>query len=773
VRNKYLRPSGKQLNNIMNYKIAQFILTPPQHSQSALEIYVAQPDADKEALAGKLFALIEIETTKAAGLKITNFLINSLNHNYYQNEKMILRERVSAIKIEHIFESALAKTNKKLAEFLQTEKIKLNPAILNITIGVVYNGSLHFANLGKNKALLVYRGKGEETTKYKLADITEQTGSGDTKKSANGVKLFSNIISGPLPRGGYFIFASETFGEYLSAKQIINIVTTLPPAGAAEQIKNTLGQINLGLIIKNTAGLEIEEIKIKEPAASTKSSIDNLIVTEEKTEKLLTPSGLISVKKWSSFFNNLTGRLALNRTGKTGHPAFLLKDKIFTKRKADWLSFKKIFNSFKNAAVYLVGLFIYIFKIITDKKALADFFGNLFLKIKNIWLVAKTAVLKSFFWYKNLNKINKALFSVFLICLLIFFVSLGRQSVINKTEEKQAIVTNLTAEIEQKENQIDASLLYNNETGAGALLSEVKELLKQLPQNNQSQKDRYLELSAKYQSQIEKISRVIRVAPVELANFTNFNPNAKPTNIILANNKIYAADASASAIYTIDPASKLITSINLNDPGISHLDFPNLDKNNNIYYLGSGKAAVLDIKSEKLSGLNINYSGGLEKIASFSQYNNRFYLTDVAAGQIIRLTKNGDQLTSPVPWLNNKEDLSKAVGLDIDGDLYLLKNNGEISKYTKGKKQDFNLAAIEPALTQAEKIIISPEQNYLYVLDSANKRMAVFDKTGKFLNQYTSEKFNNLKDFRIDEKNKKIYFLNGAVVYLIDMAGIK
>ena len=122
------------------------MLTPPQRNQSALEIYVAQPDADKEALSGKLFALMEIESNKAAGLKIINFLINTLNHNYYQNEKMILRERVNAIKVEHIFESALAKTNKKLAEFLRAEKITLNPDILNLTVGVVCNDSLHFAN---------------------------------------------------------------------------------------------------------------------------------------------------------------------------------------------------------------------------------------------------------------------------------------------------------------------------------------------------------------------------------------------------------------------------------------------------------------------------------------------------------------------------------------------------------------------------------------------------------------------------------------------------
>jgi len=759
----------------MNYKIAQFILTPPQRSRSTLEIYVAQPDANKEALAGKLFALIEIDSNKVAGLKIINFLINSLNYDYYQNEKMILRERVSTIKIEHIFESALAKTNKKLAEFLQAEKIKLDPEALNITIGVVYDDSLHFANLGKNKALLIYKGQPGETAKYKLADITEQTGAAENKKRAQPIKLFSNIISGSLPRGGYFIFASETFGEYLSAKQIMSIVTTLPPAGAAEQIKNTLSQINayvpfLGIIIKNTTGLAAEEIKIKEPVTSTKASIANLIVTEEETEKLLTPSGLVNAKKWSSLFNNLIGRFSRNQPKPTNRPALLLKDKIFIKRKAEWLSFNRIFKALKKIGTYLIGLLIYIFKIITDKKALADFFSNLIAKAKNFWLSFRTAILRMFFWYKNLNRINKILFSVFLVCLLIFSLNLGWQNIKKSNTERQVAIANLITTIEQKQNQIDASLLYNNEVGAKKLLEEAKELLAKLPQDNQEQKDQSQRLTAKYQVQIEKISHVIRVTPVELANLTNLNSTAAPTNIIISKNEIYAADAASQTVYNVDIANELTTAINLNDATINKLAFPNLDKNGNIYYLGLNQAFVLDIKLKKISDLKVNHFSDLEKIIDFKQYNNRFYLLDSAQGQIYRLSKSGDQLVNPTPWLNAGEDLTKAAGIDIDGDIYILKNNGEIAKYSKGAKQDFTVAAIEPPLNQAAKIIVSPEGDYLYVLDPAGKRLIVFDKTGRFISQYVSDQFNDLKDFQIDETHKKIYFLNSSKVYSIDMS---
>lgn len=761
----------------MNYKVAQFILAPLQRQELAHEIYIAQPDADKEALAGKLFALIEIKAKKTASLKIINFLINTLSHSYYQNEKMILRERVASIKIEHIFESALAKTNKKLAEFLQSEKIRLNPGLVNITIGVIYNDSLHFSNLGKNKALLIYKSKTEDGAKYKLADITEQTDKGEAKKPASPVKLFSNVVSGPLPRGGYFIFANETFSEYLSAKQIISIITTLAPAGAAEQIKNTLSKINayvpfLGIIIKNTAGAELPEIKIKEPAGS-RTSIASLTATEEQTEKLLTPSGLINGKKWSSFFNGLTGRLNLKPADKINGKTFLLKDKIFSGKKTGWFSFKKIYNFLKNYLSWSFGLLVYLFKILSNKEKISEFFKRLIISAKNFRLKIKTAWFNLAGWYKNLGRTNKILLSAFLICLIIFSSALTWQNIENKEEKKQAALSDLVAAIEQKQNQIDASLLYNNEAGAKKLLLEVKDLVAQLPQKNQAQKDLYNKLTAKQRVQIEKISRVIRAEAVEIADFTNLNANARPANLALAREKIFAADAEQKTIYSLDLKTKLATAINLTGENISRLDFPDVDKNNNISYFNGSSIILLDAATEKLSSLEIDYPVKQQKIIDFKEYNNRYYyLADGLNGQIYRFSKSGSKLTGGAAWLNSPEDLSDVTGLDINGNIYLLKNNGEVIEYSRGKKQGFSVSAIEPNLEKAAKLIISPA-NYFYVFEPAGKRLAVFDEKGNFINQYMSDKLNDLKDAQIDETNKKIYFLNDAAVYLIDMIDTK
>ncbi len=757
----------------MNYKIAQFIITPSQRDEFTHEIYIAQPDANKEILAGKLFALIEIKSKKADSLKIINFLINALNNSYYQNEKMILRERISSIKIEHIFESALAKTNKRLAEFLQSEKIKLNSGLANITIGVIHNDSLHFSNLGKNKALLIYKCKTENGAKYKISDIAEQTDKSEAKKPLSAAKLFSNVVSGSIPRGGYFIFSNETFSEYLSSKQIIDIATTLPPASAAEQIKNTLNKINsyvpfLGIIIKNTTGIEMQEVRIKKQISSTKDSIENLITTEDRTEKLLAPSGLINSNKLPRFFENFSEYLKFNKNKKTNGKTFLLKDKIFSGKKISLFSLKKIFNSFKNCLILIIGALIHIFKTLTNKRKLAELRGGFISIANNLSAKIKTVSSKTFFWCKNLNKINKILLSAFLICAIIFSSNIVWQNIKNKKAIQQASISELISSIEQKQNQIDANLLYNNEDGAKKLLEEVKKMISELPKKNQDEEDIYNALSAKNNTQIEKISRVIRAEVFETADFSKLNANAKPTNIIMVQEKIFAADASQKTIYSLDLKSKFATAANLSGQNIKSLDFPNIGKNNEISYFNAGNIIIFDAKTEKLSSLEIDYSFEPEKIIDLKHYNGKYYLADSASGQIYRFSINGAKLANANKWLNNKEDMSAMASMGINGDIYLLKNNGELFKYGKGEKQEFSISEIEPSLNQASKLIISENQNYFYILDPSGKRLVVFDKNGNFINQYASDKFDNLKDFQIDEKNKKIYFLNGSSVYMIN-----
>ncbi|MCK4554286.1 hypothetical protein KAU19_04980, partial [Candidatus Parcubacteria bacterium] len=758
--------------------------------------------------AGKLFSLIEIKSKKSDGLKIVNFLIDNLNYNYYQNEKIILLEKISALKVEHIFESALAKTNKNFTEFLQNEKIKLELELINITVGVIYKNCLHFSNIGKNKALLIYpaqkycgnqfvdeskkrRGVYKDKQadqqsvnrardKYKIVDVTQQAETSGYRKQFSLTKLFTNVISGTIPRSGYFIFANETLPEYLSNKQLIDIITTLPPAGAVEQIKNVLTKINayvsfLGIIVKNTTGFEKAELSQRIPTSSTQASLDSLNTTEETTEKLLTPSGIVKSQKWSAAPGKLFAKINTKfiKFTKSDSEYSGLKDKILFKRATNWLWFKKIGRLIKNIILYFINFIFYFFKTITNKNKLNESYSvckfKLIKKINNLKYLFANILSQSTKWFKNLSKKNKVLIVIAIVCLLFLAQNLFVLNLKNKKITKEQTYTNLINLIEQKQNQAEASLLYNNESTAKKLLDEIKKLIAQLPQKDAEQIKQFDQFTEKYQQHLEKIRHVIKIqSPTELADFSNLNSNAQPINLILISGIIYTGDSQQKSIYSLNLADNLITAITDLKLPINQLKYPVVDKNSNVYYFNMDSTIKLDIETEVMTSLAIKSTEKQQNVVDMNSYNNRLYLLDKQNNQIYRYNIGRNSLTGEQAWLKEKADLTDAISMSIDGYIYVLKNNGQLLKYLRGQEQNFELGIVEPMLEQPEKLIVSPELKYIYILEPTNQRLVIFDKTGKFLLQYKCDQWTDLKDFTVNEAGKKIYFLNGSSVYEIE-----
>ncbi|MFH1662191.1 MAG: hypothetical protein ABIA02_03795 [Candidatus Falkowbacteria bacterium] len=757
----------------MYYKIAQLMLTPGKKANTISDVFVAQPDANKESLAGKLFALAEIELNKSENLKIVNFLIDNINHNYYQNEKIILRERISDLKVEHIFESALAKTNKNLVEFLHNEKIKLDPKLINITIGVIYKNDLHFASIGKNKATLICKNKDLSDSGYKAINVEN-----DENKKLNPAKLFTNVISGHIHNNCYFIFNNETLSEFLSEKQLIDIITKLPPGGAIEQIKNTLSKINsyvsfLAIIIKNSS-MEEPSIKpsIEVVNTSARTSIEGLRETEETTEKFLTPTGIISPKKLTSYFSKILPNFSLNKKEKISDSKnILIKDRIIGKKKSNLFSFQKIIKIIKNIFVYSFNFIIYFFKIITNKNNLVDFLKSAKIKAGNLKRAFSDSISKLFYWFKNLNKINKILFSIGIICLILF---IGNSTILffkNKKVKIEETYNSSIEEIEQKQNQVEASLLYSNEAGAKKILEEIDSLLSIFPRETESQISDFNELTKKHKEQLEKIRHVVKISKSnELANFVNLNSNANPENLMLIKddeNKIYTGDSEQKSIYVLNLPDNSVTAITDLSININNLNYPTSDKNNNIYYFNLNNIIKLNTKKEEMSSLEINIKNNPNNISGIANFNNKLYLIDNKENEILRYNIAENGFSPPYSWLANNYDLSSATGIAIDGHIYILKENGDLEKYLKGEKENFSLDKIEPKIEKASKIFVSSEQKYIYILESIKNRLAVFDKTGKFILQYQSDEFNNLKDFAVLEDDEKIYFLNNTSIYEI------
>ena len=148
-------------------------------------------------------------------------------------------------------------------------------------------------------------------------------------------------------------------------------------------------------------------------------------------------------------------------------------------------------------------------------------------------------------------------------------------------------------------------------------------------------------------------------------------------------------------------------------------------------------------------------------------YQNRLYRIDTSQNQIFRHRKNGDAFGTGTAWITSTPipDLSLAQDIAIDGNIYVLLGSGQILEFFSGKETNITITNVDPWFSTPTRIVTSPEMKYLYVLDPGSKRIVILTKEGVMVNQYTSEKFTDLRDIAIDETNQKAYLLSGKKIY--------
>lgn len=759
----------------MYNKIASIILNSGKNQNYAGEVFVAQPDSAKEKLAGKIFVLAELEGRKSDSQKIINFLVNFFDYNYYGDEKISQRDKVEGLNIENIFESVLARVNKGLLDFLLEEHLKLDPAKSNLTVGVVYENKLYFSNFGKNKAFLVYRRKGD----YEIVNIETSASEGEdiiNQDSDNYVgKVFSTVINGDIPEYSYFLFVNEALPEYLSNRELLNIITKLPPMVAAEQIKNSLQKINsfapfLGIIVKSTLGLNFteiaEEVEILNRVAgdsspergssrNAHSSISHLNYTEQKTERMLAPSGIISprkiLKSLSSLFANILTRQPedsqqvvkfyeedsvapiiteaneLNRRKKEQliREPFLIKDKLIFKRQTSDI----------------------IPNILKTLSALTIIFSPRF------WVALYKNLLQR---SKTLNNRDKALVGALMVALIILVVSVFAGISNHKTKVAQENFQKVIADINNKQEQVDSYLLYNNENGAILALNEADSLLKANSPVSAEQITEKESLLLKLREQRNKILKVAEITNFETV-FTLVASSSEPiaNSIILLKDRLYIPDNANKVLYTY--GLKDASNNKISFDSALNLSSPALD-GDNIYYFATDK--IIKITDNILTSSEI----GPEKLAAdniIQFYNNSLYLVSQQDNQIYKYKKSGNSYASRATWLKEAVGLNDASDLKIDISLWLAKSGGDPLELRQGKKTVFKADTINPTM-RADKIMVT--NKFIYLLDNLNKRLIVLNKNGTLNKQYLLNK-EGMKDMAINEATKTAYILVGPIVY--------
>jgi len=413
----------------------------------------------------------------------------------------------------------------------------------------------------------------------------------------------------------------------------------------------------------------------------------------------------------------------------------------------------------------------YVSKGSVSTRKTAEVIMTVFLAIlKYLWQIVKIAGIFLF----NLVRTHlgrpgrkRALFAAIGLVTILLLGSIGYGYAKRTSVKKQAETVSAINQIEGKLNEAEATLIYNNESRVSELLAEVSELLPQV--KNQSDRQPLANRATALQNKIAK--QVTIDNPTVLTQFPNV-----PGELIYSPGGFVGFNRNSGTLAFYDFASGETKQILRNEnPGSiiagtyvgGGLGFVLLTKSGSFAVLNPNDDTLTD--SNSLS-LDSTVARGVLTLATLGDGQlPRIYALDKTSGQIWRLRVSDSNIGQAEAWLRAANPaLSQSVGMAVDGNIYLQYPDAT-EKYFNGQKQTFKLGTIIPPLEKAGKIYTAVNYQFLYVLDSENKRILVLNKQGALQQQLVSEKFRDLADLYVDEPNKIIYALSGSELLQISL----
>ncbi len=165
----------------------------------------------------------------------------------------------------------------------------------------------------------------------------------------------------------------------------------------------------------------------------------------------------------------------------------------------------------------------------------------------------------------------------------------------------------------------------------------------------------------------------------------------------------------------------------------------------------------------------------------FATYSKYIYLLDPINNQIWKYPRNRDSYGEATDY-NENADLTKAVSITIDGDIWVLQNDADgdmgndILRIRKGEKKPLKISDLPASVwNNPQKIYTNDALKFIYVLDGANKRILRFYKdppeagtdarTLIYNMQYLFEDLDEVRDFWVNPAEQKLFVIDAQKIY--------
>lgn len=635
--------------------------------------------------------------------------------------------------LELRFENALQKTNREL-QLKSIKKEQLEKCAL--AVAAVKDKTICFAFLGKETESFLIR-------KNKIVNILNDK----TNSEINPLKVFSHLTLGELKNNDYLIFCNSSLLDYFSQEKLKKIILGHSPQKACLHLKSLAAAE-----LESTAAIAAIILKFSLVKKENPEKISQSPLPQEKSSSVSTiyPGGFDRGVKPRS--NNYIASAAAS--GETKHQE-INSEPLPREENLNRLSPKtRRFFCLSAAAKILSLVPLFLTKMIKT---------GLGLKIAIEKFKKEIAELKTKF--KSLSSYRKIIFLASLFFLLLFIQSIAFLAGRQIAKKHKFNENKIKMEIQNKQTEIEILLNYKNKEKAKKLLKEIESLIKQLPSWTKERKDLIAELEQKNRDLFDKAENIFAVKPLLTINFSPLKENFYPQKFLLSQSYLYAFDFEKNILSKTNIQDKK-TSFNEIKSAENFNDFILLNEKNLLFLTKDGKLFKFSPEKNELNFYNLDFK---KEIKEMKIYQDKLFLFDVKNSRILKCQKAENGFSEETDWLKEKIDLNGAISFAVDGSIYFISQDGQISKFYKGKKQDFNLSGFKNWSLKPTKIFADSETEFIYLLDSSNKKIIIADKNGEVQKQLKNEKISEAKEIIASEKSKKIYFLAGKEILEIKM----
>lgn len=780
-----------------SFASAEFMVGPDVHGPRTVRMYTASPTQFERDHLGQLFVFAEIDAEGSTNEDILNTLIEDVKRNYYSTEHESIAQNV---------EEALTKTNRSIAEVLEQHGPEFLEH-LNMIILLQHGAELHLSSVGDVHAFLIHQ--------KKILDVLESSGTSRYER-VNPLKVFSNVVSGSVSKDDMVILCNTTILDYLSLEKIRKTFISQPVTEAIAGMKQLLSEANpetlfamLAWEVLNTTikkkelppipnqeaipdrpehhepialleeedapdtGLEQSGSGKRYPPDDamhpTDDSLTRLQNKERQTSELLEPGIRNTLLRVSSRVQQTVRGFRSSRDETPKHEDVQPLPARLRQRQTTHTQPRGLLARILRLVVVALASIVEIF--LRGVKALLSLRPKSAGKHWQSGSHSRTASLIA--RVRDASVRTKIVLGAAVLFLFVFALLITRDAAPDASGTATLDYEALLATAQEKTQEANAVLIYGNEADARTLFSDSLGLLKQIPNDQGDTSDQAAALLKETQNSLNRINGVnVLENPAAVADIKTSFPNVATDQLMFFQGMLWASHPGDPILYQVNPISGNVTDRQTNaGHGIASITPSSAQL---LLFGSTGEATLFDPNKNTTSKVSVTYKQSSPTITGGQLFNGRLYTVDQNTGLVYRHDPVPGGYAEGQEWITDGTVLRSPTSMSIDGSLYVSESDGSLVKLFTGKKTADPAFTIEPKIGQRAVLTSTELSKNLYIADPANNRVVIFQKdSGKILAQFTSSKFDALKDISVDESRNKIFVLNNTVIYEIDIPQTK